>query len=124
MPTDHAELLRAAGLRATAPRLAAPAAVCPPPHAPAEDVRVRVRDRLGTVSTQAVYDVLNARTDAQILRRIKPEGSSARYELFRGDNHHHVVCRSCGDIGDVPCAVGHAPCLVPSTDHGFTVDTA
>ena len=124
MPTDHAELLRAADLRVTAPRLAVLAEVATHPHATAEDLRRRVLDRLGTVSTQAVYDVLNALTEAQILRLIKPEGSTARYELFRGDNHHHVVCRSCGDIGDVPCAVGHAPCLVPSTDHGFTVDTA
>jgi len=124
MPTDHAELLRAADLRVTAPRLAVLAEVAAHPHATAEEVRRRVHERLGTVSTQAVYDVLHALTDARILRRIEPDGSPGRFELFRGDNHHHVVCRTCGAIGDVPCAVGHAPCLTASTNHGFAIDTA
>ena len=124
MTIDHAGLLRAADLRVTAPRLAVLAEVEALPHATAEEVRRRVHDRLGTVSTQAVYDVLHALTDVRILRRIEPEGSPGRFELFRGDNHHHLVCRSCGTINDVPCAVGHAPCLTASDDHGYTIDTA
>lgn len=124
MPTDHAELLRDANLRVTAPRLAVLAEVAAHPHATADSVRAGVHERLGTVSTQAVYDVLNALTAAQILRRIEPQGSAGRYELYRGDNHHHLVCRTCGIVHDVPCAVGHAPCLTASDDHGFVVDTA
>jgi len=122
--TDHAEMLRAAGLRVTAPRLAVLAELEAHPHATAEETRAAVRERLGTVSTQAVYDVLNALTAAGILRRTEPAGSPGRYELRRGDNHHHVVCRSCGAVEDVPCAVGEAPCLTASTDHGFVIDTA
>ena len=83
-----------------------------------------VRDHLGSVSTQAVYDVLHALTDARLVRRIEPQGSRARFETRVGDNHHHVVCRSCGRIGDVDCSVGHAPCLTASDDHGFTVEEA
>lgn len=124
MSTQHAELLRAAHLRVTAPRLAVLAEVTSRPHATAEEIRGAVHERLGTVSTQAVYDVLHALTDARILRRIEPSGSPGRFELYRDDNHHHVVCRSCGSIGDVPCAVGHAPCLTAGTDHGFEIDTA
>ncbi|WP_454086086.1 Fur family transcriptional regulator [Georgenia sp. Marseille-Q6866] len=124
MPTDHAELLRAADLRVTAPRLAVLAEVEAHPHATAEEIRRLVKERLGTVSTQAVYDVLHALTDVRLLRRIEPDGSPGRFELFREDNHHHVVCRTCGAIGDVPCAVGHAPCLTASDDHGFSIDTA
>ncbi len=125
MPTtDHADLLRAADLRVTAPRLAVLAEVAARPHATAEEIRAAVHDRIGTVSTQTVYDVLHALTDARILRRIEPDGSPGRFELFRGDNHHHVVCRSCGAIGDVPCVVGHAPCLTAGEDHGFAIDTA
>ena len=124
MPTDHAELLRAADLRVTAPRLAVLAEVEAHPHATAEEIRRLVKERLGTVSTQAVYDVLHALTDVRLLRRIEPDGSPGRFELFREDNHHHVVCRTCGDIGDVPCAVGHAPCLTASDDHGFSIDAA
>ncbi|WP_152187444.1 Fur family transcriptional regulator [Georgenia satyanarayanai] len=124
MPTDHAELLRAADLRVTAPRLAVLAEVEAHPHATAEEIRRLVKERLGTVSTQAVYDVLHALTDVHLLRRIEPDGSPGRFELFREDNHHHVVCRTCGEIGDVPCAVGHAPCLTASDDHGFSIDAA
>ncbi len=124
MPTDHAELLRAADLRVTAPRLAVLAEVAARPHATAEEIRGAVHERIGTVSTQAVYDVLHALTDARILRRIEPDGSPGRFELFRGDNHHHVVCRGCGAVDDVPCAVGHAPCLTASDDHGFAIETA
>ncbi|MCM3660228.1 transcriptional repressor [Georgenia satyanarayanai] len=124
MPTDHAELLRAADLRVTAPRLAVLAEVEAHPHATAEEIRRLVKERLGTVSTQAVYDVLHALTDVRLLRRIEPDGSPGRFELFREDNHHHVVCRTCGAVSDVPCAVGHAPCLTASDDHGFSIDTA
>ena len=124
MPTDHAELLRAADLRVTAPRLAVLAEVSDRPHATADAIRSAVHERLGTVSTQAVYDVLGALTSARILRRIEPEGSPGRYEVARGDNHHHLVCRGCGAVSDVACAVGHAPCLVPSNDHGYVIDTA
>lgn len=124
MPTDHAELLRDANLRVTAPRLAVLAELAERPHATADVIRTAVHERLGTVSTQAVYDVLNALTGARILRRIEPEGSAGRYEIARGDNHHHLVCRSCGEVRDIACAVGHAPCLTPDEDHGYVVDTA
>ncbi|MEE6287383.1 Fur family transcriptional regulator [Georgenia sp. MJ173] len=124
MPTDPAKLLRAANLRVTAPRLAVLAEVADQPHATADVIRAAVHERLGTVSTQAVYDVLNALTSASILRRIEPEGSPGRYEIARGDNHHHLVCRSCGAVSDVACAVGHSPCLTASDDHGFVIDTA
>lgn len=124
MSTTNAELLRAAKLRVTAPRLAVLDEISAHPHATAEDIHTAVRDRLGSVSTQAIYDVLNALTAARILRRIAPAGSPGRYELFRGDNHHHVVCRSCGAVRDTDCAIGEAPCLAPSHDHGFTIDTA
>lgn len=122
--TSHADLLRAADLRVTAPRLAVLAEVEAHQHATAESIRQAVRDRLGTVSTQAVYDVLHALTRARILRRIEPTGSAGRYEVYRGDNHHHVVCRACGAIHDVPCAVGRAPCLDASNDHGFAIEAA
>lgn len=122
--TAHADLLREAGLRVTAPRLAVLAEVAAAPHADADTVRARVRERLGSVSTQAIYDVLNALTEVGLLRRIEPAGSPGRYELARADNHHHLVCRECGDVVDVACAVGAAPCLHASEDHGFAIDTA
>ncbi|MPV35750.1 Fur family transcriptional regulator [Georgenia subflava] len=124
MSVTHTELLREAQLRVTAPRLAVLAEVADHPHADAESIRAAVRERLGTVSTQAVYDVLHALTGAGLLRRIEPEGSPGRYELRRGDNHHHLVCRSCGTVADVACAVGQAPCLHASEDHGFVIETA
>ncbi|MFD1506829.1 transcriptional repressor [Georgenia yuyongxinii] len=124
MAATFPELLRQAGLRVTAPRLAVLAEVAEHPHADVETIRRGVLDRLGAVSTQAVYDVLHALTSAGILRRIEPEGSPGRYEMHRGDNHHHLVCRGCGRLEDVPCAVGAAPCLHASTDHGFVIDTA
>jgi len=120
----EAALLRSAGLRVTAPRLATLAALAEHPHASAEDVVVSVRARLGSVSVQAVYDVLHALDERGLVQRIEPAGHPARYERRRGDNHHHVVCRTCGAVGDVDCATGHAPCLVPSDDHGFTIDAA
>ncbi|MET8651425.1 MULTISPECIES: Fur family transcriptional regulator [Nocardia] len=118
------EWLRAAGLRVTAPRLAVLDAVATRPHSDAERVAATVREALGTVSTQAVYDVLRACVNAGILRRIEPAGSSALYETRIGDNHHHLVCRACDTVVDVDCAVGGAPCLEPDDNHGFAIDEA
>lgn len=122
--TDHAAALREAGLRVTAPRLATLDAVAELPHADAEAISRAVRERLGTVSRQAVYDVLNALTETELLRRVSIGGRSMRYELHRHDNHHHVVCTECGRLEDVPCVVGAAPCLVPHGDHGFEIEVA
>jgi Fe2+ or Zn2+ uptake regulation protein len=118
------EMLRAATLRVTAPRLAVLAAVHAHPHADTDSIIGVVRSELPTVSHQAVYDVLRVITVAGLTRRIQPSGSVARYEARVGDNHHHVVCRSCGTIADVDCAMGAAPCLTPSDDHGFVIDQA
>ena len=117
-------MLRGAELRVTRPRVAVLTAVHEHPHADTDTIIGAVRAGLGDVSHQAVYDVLRALTEARLLRRIQPSGSVARYESRVGDNHHHVVCRSCGAIADVDCAVGHAPCLTASDDHGFVVDEA
>ena len=117
-------MLRAASLRVTRPRVAVLGAVREHPHASTDTLIDLVRGDLGEVSHQAVYDVLRALTTAGLLRRIQPAGSVARYETRVGDNHHHVVCRSCGAIADVDCAVGHAPCLTASDDEGFTIDEA
>lgn len=116
--------LRAAGLRVTAPRLAVLNAVTAQPHSDADSVAAQVRQQLGSVSTQAVYDVLKACVSAGLLRRIEPAGSPARFETRTGDNHHHLVCRSCGKVVDVDCVVGQAPCLEPSDHHGFEIDEA
>jgi Fe2+ or Zn2+ uptake regulation protein len=116
--------LRGASLRITRPRVAALAAVYDHPHADTHAIIGLVREELGEVSQQAVYDVLRALTDAGLLRRIHPPGSVARYESRVGDNHHHVVCRSCGAIADVDCAAGSAPCLTAADDHGFAIDEA
>jgi Fur family ferric uptake transcriptional regulator len=122
---EHAaDELRAAGLRVTRPRLAVLAEVASHPHADVETIATGARARLGSLSTQAVYDVVHALSDASLLRRIEPAGSPARYELARGDNHHHLVCRACRDIVDVPCATGQAPCLRASNDAGYLVDEA
>lgn len=118
------QLLRGASLRVTRPRVAVLAAVYDHPHADTHSIIGHVREELGEVSHQAVYDVLQALTDASLLRRIQPLGSVARYESRVADNHHHVVCRSCGAIADVDCAVGAAPCLTPDEDHGFAIDEA
>ncbi|MCW2132195.1 Fur family transcriptional regulator [Arthrobacter sp. VKM Ac-2550] len=118
------DLLREAMLRVTRPRTAVLEAVRAHPHADADTITGVVRTELGTVSKQAVYDVLAALTDARLVRRIEPSGSPARFEARVGDNHHHLVCRSCGGIEDVDCAVGAAPCLSASDDHGFTIDEA
>jgi Fur family transcriptional regulator, stress-responsive regulator len=121
---DLESMLRGASLRVTRPRLAVLAAVHDHPHADTYSLIHLVRAELGGVSQQAVYDVLQALTDAGLLRRIQPLGSVARYEARVGDNHHHAVCRSCDAIADVECAVGQAPCLTASHDHGFVVDEA
>ena len=124
MPTaaDFQQAVRDAGLRVTRPRVAVLAAVHENPHADTESIIDVARAKLGDVSHQAVYDVLRALTSAGLLRRIEPAGSVARYEDRVGDNHHHVVCRSCGVIADVDCAIGHAPCLTAGDDHGFRID--
>ncbi|WP_214368291.1 Fur family transcriptional regulator [Pseudonocardia sp. H11422] len=126
MPTtsDFERMLRGVTLRVTRPRLAVLSAVHDHPHADTDSIIRVVRENLGDVSHQAVYDVLRALTAAGLVRRIQPPGSSARYESRVGDNHHHVVCRSCGAIADVDCAVGTAPCLTASHDHGFAIDEA
>jgi Fur family transcriptional regulator, stress-responsive regulator len=118
------QTLRAADLRVTRPRVAVLTAVQARPHADTDSIIGAVRQDLGGVSHQAVYDVLRALTTAGLLRRIEPAGSVARYELRVGDNHHHVVCRSCGAIADVDCAVDETPCLTASNDHGFVIDEA
>lgn len=117
-------MLREAALRVTRPRVAVLSAVHDHPHADTDSLIGVVRADLGEVSHQAVYDVLRALTAAGLVRRIQPTGSVARYESRVADNHHHVVCRSCGAIGDVDCVVGIAPCLTASEDHGFAIDEA
>ncbi|MCV7135084.1 transcriptional repressor [Mycobacterium hodleri] len=125
---NYPEQLRQAGLRVTRPRVAVLGAVGQHPHADTETIFDSVRNGLPEVSRQTAYDVLAALTTAGLVRRIQPSGSVARYESRVGDNHHHVVCRSCGVIADVDCAVGDAPCLTPSdrsgTLEGFSVDEA
>jgi Fur family transcriptional regulator, stress-responsive regulator len=123
-PPSIAEELRGAGLRVTAARAALLQTVRDGNHLGVEAIAAGVRDRVGHVSLQAVYDALNALTQAGLVRRIEPAGSPARYEGRLRDNHHHMVCRSCGSVADVDCAVGHAPCLTPSDDHGFSIDEA
>ncbi|KZB81496.1 Fur family transcriptional regulator [Amycolatopsis regifaucium] len=122
--SDFEAQLRAVSLRVTRPRLAVLAALRDHPHVDTETVIALVRAELPSVSHQAVYDVLRALTETGLVRRIQPAGALARYETRVGDNHHHVVCRSCGAIEDIDCAVGHAPCLTASGDHGFVVDEA
>ena len=121
---DAAAALRAAGLRITASRLAVLSAVTNGKHVTAEEVAVSARDRVGSISTQAVYDVLGALTRAGLVRRIEPAGSPARYETRVADNHHHLVCRSCGAIVDVDCVIGEPPCVFPSDASGYVVDEA
>ncbi|MEU4801242.1 Fur family transcriptional regulator [Actinosynnema sp. NPDC023587] len=118
------ELLKDAGLRITAPRIAVLGWLAEHPHATADQVAEGVRARLGAVSTQAVYDVLNVCARTGLLRRIEPAGHPARYETRIGDNHHHLVCRHCGRTEDVDCVHGAAPCLEPSDTVGFAVDEA
>ncbi|GAA1792109.1 Fur family transcriptional regulator [Actinomadura chokoriensis] len=117
-------MLRGAHLRVTRPRLAVLRAVHGHPHADTDSLIGAVREELPAVSHQAVYDSLRVLTTAGLVRRIQPSGSVARYESRTGDNHHHVVCRSCGAIADVDCAVGEAPCLTASDDRGFSIEEA
>ena len=119
-----ADELRGAGLRVTAARVALLETVRDGDHLGVEAIAAGVRDRIGHVSLQAVYEALHALTTAGLLRRIEPVGSPARFEGRVGDNHHHVVCRSCGVVADVDCAVGEAPCLTASGEHGFSIDEA
>jgi Fe2+ or Zn2+ uptake regulation protein len=121
---DLSQVLRGAGLRVTRPRLAVLAAVRAIPHADTDSLIGAVRRDLPGVSHQAVYDSLRVLTDSRLVRRIQPLGSVARYEGRVGDNHHHLVCRSCGVIADVDCAAGEVPCLTASEDHGFVIDEA
>jgi Fur family ferric uptake transcriptional regulator len=122
--SDFAGQLRMASLRVTRPRVAVLEAVHAHPHADTETIFGAVRGGLSEVSRQTVYDVLNALVAVGLVRRIQPSGSLARYESRVGDNHHHVVCRSCGVIADVDCAVREAPCLIASDDNGFVLDEA
>jgi Fe2+ or Zn2+ uptake regulation protein len=122
--SDFERMLRESSLRVTRPRLGVLGAVHAHPHADTESILGAVRLELPMVSHQAVYDSLHALTGAGLVRRIQPQGSVARYELRVGDNHHHVVCRSCGAINDVDCAVEAAPCLTASEDHGYSIDEA
>jgi Fur family ferric uptake transcriptional regulator len=117
-------MLRRVALRVTRPRVAVLSAVRDHPHADTDSIIGVVREDLGEVSHQAVYDVLRALTAAGLVRRLQPLGSVARYEARVGDNHHHVVCRSCGAIADVDCAVGHTPCLTAADDAGYEIDEA
>src|ERR1700758_5117660 len=119
-----AEELRGAGLRVTAARVALLESVRDGDHLDVEAIASGVRERVGHISLQAVYDALHALTTAKLIRRIEPAGSPARFEGRVGDNHHHVLCRSCGAVADVDCAVGDAPCLTASDDHGFSIDEA
>ncbi|MBD0839673.1 MULTISPECIES: Fur family transcriptional regulator [unclassified Streptomyces] len=122
-PTTAAEL-RGAGLRVTAARVALLETVRDGDHLGAEAIASGVRARVGHISLQAVYEGLHALTTAGLIRRIEPAGSPARFEGRVGDNHHHVLCRSCGVVADVDCAVGAAPCLTAAEDHGFSIDEA
>lgn len=121
---DFEQLLRHNGVQVTAQRLALMQAVASHPHGTADDVAEQARAALGSISRQAVYDTLGVLVDKNLIRRIQPAGSAARYEDRVGDNHHHLICRSCNAMFDVDCAVGTTPCLVASDDHGFEIDEA
>jgi Fur family ferric uptake transcriptional regulator len=124
MTSDLEGMLRGVGLRITRPRVAVLTAVHDHPHADTDAIIGVARADLGEVSHQAVYDVLRALTAAGLVRRIQPMGSVARYEARVGDNHHHIVCRSCGAIADADCAVGSTPCLTASDENGYAIDEA
>jgi Fur family ferric uptake transcriptional regulator len=121
---DAAVLLRRHGLHVTAQRLAVLQAVTDRPHSTTDDIDKVVRAQIGAISHQAVYDALGALTDKGLLRRIQPAGSAARYENRVGDNHHHLICRSCRRMVDVDCAVGETPCLTAADDSGYEIDEA
>jgi Fur family ferric uptake transcriptional regulator len=124
MPAKPSELLQQHGLQVTAQRLAVLSAVAENPHATADDIAEAVRSEIGVISRQAVYNALGILADKEIIRRIQPAGSPARYEDRVGDNHHHLICRSCGRTVDVDCALGAAPCLTAASDSGFEIDEA
>ncbi len=123
-PVEPTELLRQHGLQVTAQRLAVLRAVGAQPHATADTIASSVRAEIGTISRQAVYDSLGVLVEKGVLRRIQPAGSSARYEQRVGDNHHHLVCRSCDGVVDVDCAVGDVPCLHAADGQGYLIDEA
>jgi Fur family ferric uptake transcriptional regulator len=122
--TDPATLLREQGVHVTAQRLAVMRAVAARPHATADEIADAVRNEIGAISRQAVYDALSMLSEKGLIRRIQPAGSPARYEDRVGDNHHHLICRACGKTVDVDCALGEAPCLKASDDAGYLIDEA
>ena len=122
--TDLPDVLRAHGLHVTAQRLAVMRAVTALPHSTADAVAEQAKSDIGAISRQSVYDALTLLTEQGVIRRIQPIGSPALYESRVGDNHHHVICRDCGQVADVDCAVGHRPCLTASQTHGFVIDEA
>jgi len=124
MSADPADLLRQHGIQVTAQRLAVLRAVESQPHVTADGVAETVRSEIGAISRQSVYDALGVLADEGLIRRIQPAGSPARFEARVGDNHHHVICRICGSVADVDCAVGSAPCLTASDDRGYEIDEA
>jgi Fe2+ or Zn2+ uptake regulation protein len=124
MTENFSALLRKHGLQLTAQRLAVLESVSSRPHATADDIAERARAGLGVISRQAVYDALGVLSEKGIIRRIQPAGSPARYESRTGDNHHHLICRSCGRVVDVDCAIGAAPCLTAADDSGYEIDEA
>jgi len=119
-----AELLRQHGIQVTAQRIAVMRAISQNPHATADAVAEAARADIGTISLQSVYNALGILVDAGLVRHIQPVGSPSRYEDRVGDNHHHLICRDCGRLVDVDCAVGETPCLTASDDHGFAIDEA
>jgi Fe2+ or Zn2+ uptake regulation protein len=121
---DGPQALRTAGLRVTTPRLAVLAAARAGSHATVGDIAAAAREQIGSISAQAVYDALGALAAAGLVRRIEPPGGPARFEARVGDNHHHLVCRACGGVQDVDCAVGHAPCLELPAVRGYVIDEA
>ena len=124
MPSDPADLLRERGIQITAQRLAVLRAVSAQPHVTADGVAEAVRAQIGAISLQSVYDALGLLVAERLIRRIQPAGSPARYEDRVGDNHHHLICRVCGRVVDIDCAVGAAPCLTAAGDNGFEIDEA
>lgn len=123
-PIDPTDLLRRNGLHVTAQRVAVLRAVSGHPHGTADEVAEAVRAEIGVISRQAVYDALHVLADKGLIRSIQPAGSPARYEDRVGDNHHHLICRSCGKTVDVDCAVGDTPCLTAADDLGYEIDEA
>jgi Fur family ferric uptake transcriptional regulator len=121
---DPVQFLRQHGLQVTAQRVAVLRVVMQHPHSPADAIAQSVREEIGTISKQAVYDTLSVLTEKRIVRQIQPAGSPSLYETRVGDNHHHVICRECGAMADVDCVLGHAPCLDPSHTAGFQIDEA